>query len=52
MFTCPNCKSREVHAQVQQYQCINCGRLMDVQGNLVPLLDQYGPDHPEVTDGE
>ena len=52
MFGCANCKSGDVVAQVHQYQCLNCGRLMDVHGKLVSLLDQYGPDHEEVNDGE
>jgi DNA-directed RNA polymerase subunit RPC12/RpoP len=52
MYACANCKSKDVQATVQQYQCLECGRLMDVQGNLVSLLDQYGPDNTEVTDGE
>ena len=45
---CSNCKSREVITGLQEYTCLDCGRLTRVDGTLVPLAEQFSEDHQEV----
>jgi acetone carboxylase gamma subunit len=45
---CSNCGSREVTTGIQEYGCLECGRLTRVDGTLVPLAEQFNPDHEEV----
>jgi len=38
---CKNCGSMDVQAGIDEIYCLQCGRLTDKNGHLVPLKDQY-----------
>ena len=37
----PDCRSLDTQATADEIQCLNCGRLTDKHGLLVPLKEQF-----------
>lgn len=40
-FNCKACGSKDVQPTVDEIHCLNCGRLTDKGGQLVPLEAQF-----------
>lgn len=40
-IACAACKSRDVQAAADEIFCLNCGRLTDKDGHLVPVEHQF-----------
>lgn len=44
---CAHCGSMDTRWVIDELQCLECGKLTDLNGVAIPTLVQYGPDWEE-----